>query len=167
MPDLFEAVSRTVASGGQASSAQAWFAGGERVGYDPQARAIVTAQDAPLRIFLRQEGDPGHAVSFLPGFPDGSFGWTKVRPHLPNAAVMPKLFLDYVGMGDSEIRDLHSAMDHHDGLFYLAAGAGFVADHQNRTPAKFIAIMIRDETSHPTAYRHRRRDRQRPVRAAT
>ena len=26
------------------------------------------------------------AVSFLPGFPDGSIGWAKVRPHLPNAA---------------------------------------------------------------------------------
>jgi len=28
--------------------AQAWFAGGERVGYDPKARAIVAAEDAPL-----------------------------------------------------------------------------------------------------------------------
>ena len=83
-------------------SAQAWFAGGERVGYDPKARALVAAQDAPLNIFLRREGDVAHAVSFLPGFPDGSFGWAKVRPHLPNAAEMPKLFVDYVGMGDSD-----------------------------------------------------------------
>jgi pimeloyl-ACP methyl ester carboxylesterase len=84
------------------SSVQAWFAGGERVGYDPKARAIVAAQDAPLKIFLNCEGDVGHAVSFLPGFPDGSFGWAKVRPHLPNATEMPKLFLDYLGMGDSD-----------------------------------------------------------------
>ena len=28
-------------------SAQAWFAGGERVGYDPKARAVVAAQGAP------------------------------------------------------------------------------------------------------------------------
>ena len=42
------------------------------------------------------------AVSFLPGFPDGSFGWAKVWPHLPNAAEMPRLFVDYVGMGDSD-----------------------------------------------------------------
>jgi hypothetical protein len=55
-----------------------------------------------LRNFLRREGDPAQAVSFLPGFPDGSFGWAKVRPHLPNAAEMPKLFLDYIGMGDSD-----------------------------------------------------------------
>jgi pimeloyl-ACP methyl ester carboxylesterase len=83
-------------------SAQAWFAGGERVGYDPTARAIVVAQGAPLHVFLKREGDLGHAVSFLPGFPDGSFGWAKARPHLPNAAEMPKLFVEYAGMGDSD-----------------------------------------------------------------
>ena len=102
MTNLIGAVAGTVAYKGQTSSAQAWFAGGERVGYDPQSRAIVAREDVPLRIFLRREGDPGHAVSFLPGFPDGSFGWAKVRPHLPNATEMPKLFLDYVGMGDSD-----------------------------------------------------------------
>jgi hypothetical protein len=26
---------------------QAWFAGGERVGYDPKARALVRTEDAP------------------------------------------------------------------------------------------------------------------------
>ena len=82
-------------------SAQSWFEAGERVGYDPAARAIVAA-DAPLNVFLRQEGMPAHAMSFLPGYPDGSFGWAKVLPHLPNAAEMPKLFIEYVGMGDSD-----------------------------------------------------------------
>ena len=83
-------------------SAQAWFAPGERVGYDPKARAIVAAQDASLNVFLRREGNLAHAVSFLPGYPDGSFGWAKVLPHLPNASEMPKLFVEYVGMGDSD-----------------------------------------------------------------
>jgi hypothetical protein len=82
-------------------SAQAWFAGGERVGYDPKGRTIVRAQSAALNVFLRREGDLAHAVSFLPGFPDGSLGWAKVLPHLPNAAEMPKLFVEYVGIGDS------------------------------------------------------------------
>ena len=82
--------------------AQAWFAGGERVGYDPNARTIIQTSEAPLSVFLRREGDLAHAVSFLPGFPDGSFGWAKVLPFLPSAAEMPKLFLDYVGMGDSD-----------------------------------------------------------------
>ena len=235
MLDLVSAVTDTADDAGPTPSAQAWFACGERVGYDRKARAIVTAQEAPLKIFLRREGDLAHAVSFLPGYPDGSFGWAKVRRHLPNAAEMPKLFVDYVGMGDSdkpkdyaystaertdlveaiwrdlsvqsttlvafdfsslvvlehlrrrleraergepaggphirgvfifngglftdghshpwfttpilrrlagvmwskdykvtdaEVRQLHNAMNRHDGLFYLAAGAGFVADHK-------------------------------------
>ena len=102
MFDQFGEVAGTVAREDRISSAQAWFADGERICYDQNARAIVAEGDAPLRIFLRREGDPAQAVSFLPGFPDGSVGWAKVRPHLPNAAQMPKLFLDYIGMGDSD-----------------------------------------------------------------
>src|SRR5262249_43848082 len=60
------------------------------------------AQGAPLEIFLRREGDLAPAVSFLPGFSDGSFGGGKVRPHLPSAAEMPRLFVEYVGMGDKD-----------------------------------------------------------------
>ncbi len=92
---------------GGTPSAQAWFAGGERLGYDPEARAI-TALAAPLNIFLRREGDPAHALTFLPGYPDGSFGWAKVLPHLPNAAEMAKLFVEYVGMGDSDKPQNHA-----------------------------------------------------------
>jgi pimeloyl-ACP methyl ester carboxylesterase len=102
---LFAHVSAAGAASGTipgSPSADAWFAEGERVGYDPGAHAIVAAQDTPLKVFLRREGDLAHAVSFLPGFPDGSFGWAKVLPHLPNAAEMPKLFIEYVGMGDSD-----------------------------------------------------------------
>jgi pimeloyl-ACP methyl ester carboxylesterase len=102
MPDLAAAVTDTAVHTGSIPSAQAWFAGGERVGYDPKTCAIVAPQDACLRIFLRREGDIAHAVSFLPGYPDGSLGWRKVLPHLPNASAMSKLFLDYVGMGDSD-----------------------------------------------------------------
>jgi pimeloyl-ACP methyl ester carboxylesterase len=82
------------------ASVEAWFAGGERFGYDPKAAAMVTS--AALKVYLRSEGDLAHAVSFLPGYPDGSFGWAKVLPYLPNAAAMPKLFVEYVGMGDSD-----------------------------------------------------------------
>jgi pimeloyl-ACP methyl ester carboxylesterase len=96
------ALTDTAVAAAPTASADAWFAGGGRLGYDPTTRAIVAGQDAPLKVFLRQEGDVAHAVSFLPGFPDGSFGWAKVRPHLPGAAVMPKLFVEYVGMGDSD-----------------------------------------------------------------
>jgi pimeloyl-ACP methyl ester carboxylesterase len=98
--DMTPATTAGIISG--TPSQESWFAGGERVGYDPGVHVVVRGKDAPLRIFLRREGDPAHAVSFLPGFPDGSFGWAKVRPHLPNADEMPKLFVEYVGMGDSD-----------------------------------------------------------------
>jgi len=79
---------------------EAWFGGGERVGYDPTSRALTSA--SPLRIFVRHEGEVSHAVSFMPGFPDGSIGWATVWPFLPDATDMPKLFFDYIGMGDSD-----------------------------------------------------------------
>ena len=102
MSDLVAAFADKAVGADPIPSAQAWFAGGERVGYDPKARAIVAVQDAPLKIFLKRQGDVAHAISFLPGYPDGSFGWAKVLPHLPNATEMPKLFVEYVGMGDSD-----------------------------------------------------------------
>lgn len=80
-------------------SAHAWFEGGERLGYHPQTGAIG-ASKAPLQVFVRHEGDTINAVTFMPGYPDGSFGWAKVLPYLP--AAMPKLFVEYVGMGDSD-----------------------------------------------------------------
>lgn len=81
---------------------QRWFNGGERLAYDPQART-VTDSDAAAKIFMRHEGDlTGDSVTFLPGYPDGSFGWSKVLPYLPPAEQMPKLFVEYLGMGDSD-----------------------------------------------------------------
>jgi pimeloyl-ACP methyl ester carboxylesterase len=102
MPDLVGPVTDTAVHAGPTPSAQAWFAGGERVGHDPEASEVVPAGGASLKVFLRREGDLAHAISFLPGYPDGSFGWANVLPHLPNAAATLKLFIEYVGMGDSD-----------------------------------------------------------------
>jgi pimeloyl-ACP methyl ester carboxylesterase len=96
------AVANTAVHTRPVPSAEAWFGGGERIGYDSKSRAIIAVEEAPLEIFVRREGDVAHAITFLPGFPDGSFGWAKVQPQLPNAAEMPKLFIEYVGMGDSD-----------------------------------------------------------------
>ena len=41
-------------------------AGGERVGYDPKARAMVATEDAPLRIFMHRAEILAQGVSFLP-----------------------------------------------------------------------------------------------------
>jgi len=77
-----------------------WFASGQRLGYDARRRVIDPA--ASQKVFVRVDGDVRHAVTFLPGYPDGSIGWARVVPHLPDAATMPKLFVEYVGMGDSD-----------------------------------------------------------------
>jgi pimeloyl-ACP methyl ester carboxylesterase len=79
----------------------AWYESGERISYDPTLRAMGSGVRS-LRVFVRREGDVSHAVSFLPGFPDGSSAWATMLPHLPAASAMPKLFVDYVGMGDSD-----------------------------------------------------------------
>ena len=50
-------VNSTVFQANPTSSAQGWFAGGERVGYDPRAHAIVKGEDAALKIFMRREKD--------------------------------------------------------------------------------------------------------------
>ncbi len=80
--------------------AESWFATGERIGYNVQRGTIDST--SPLRVFTRADGDVKDAVTFLPGFPDGSIGWAKVLPYLPDAARMPKVFIEYVGMGDSD-----------------------------------------------------------------
>ena len=77
----------------------AWYNGGDRLAYDPKRRAL---SENALGVFIRWDGDLSRAVSFLPGFPDGSSGWASVLPYLPSGSAMPKLFLDYLGMGDSD-----------------------------------------------------------------
>ena len=85
---------------GKTPFTESWFASGQRLGYDPRTRTIAPA--APLNVWVRVDGDPTHAVTFLPGYPDGSIGWGRVLPHLPDANAMPKIFVEYVGMGDSD-----------------------------------------------------------------
>ena len=70
MHDLLETVAGVGVDGGQtppaqAWSAQAWFAGGERIGYAPRSRAIVASEDAPPQDFLAP-GGRSCAHRFLP-----------------------------------------------------------------------------------------------------
>lgn len=80
---------------------EAWYEGGDRIPYDPVTVSLGN-RGAPYRVFLRREGDPKHAVTFLPGFPDGSSGWANVLPSLPDGEAMSKLVIEYLGMGDSD-----------------------------------------------------------------
>ena len=74
MRNFFETVAVAGVEGGQttsaeAPSAQAWFEGGERIGYDPRSRAIIASADAPLQDFLAPGRRSAHAISFLPWIP--------------------------------------------------------------------------------------------------
>jgi pimeloyl-ACP methyl ester carboxylesterase len=96
-------------------SAEAWFALGNRVPYDRRAMKILNpgeTTDSPevVHVFRRIVKDVAldeNAVwtSFLPGWPDGSFGWAKVDQHLNAESRGRRLFVEYVGHGDSDKPD--------------------------------------------------------------
>ena len=57
VPAMVGAAATATGSAGTIASADAWFGAGERIGYGPKARALVAAEDARLKVFLRCEGD--------------------------------------------------------------------------------------------------------------
>jgi pimeloyl-ACP methyl ester carboxylesterase len=81
-------------------AAEEWFAGGERLPYDPRRASFD--EDSSLRVFVRHASGAGATLTFLPGWPDGSFGWAKVDAELAGRGDTDRLILDYVGHGDSD-----------------------------------------------------------------
>lgn len=94
------------------TTAHDWFAQGSRIPYDPISKRVLNLSDAAasstsLKVFRKITGDAkpkGNAVwtSFLPGWPDGSYGWSKANQLLKSAKLGPRLFVEYVGAGDSD-----------------------------------------------------------------
>src|SRR5882672_12781609 len=93
-------------------TAAEWFAGGERIPYNPQSAHVLTEEEAAatpgsLRVFERvaaakQDADEDTVwLTMLPGFPDGSYGWARVDRMLGDA-VGPRLYVEPVGQGDSD-----------------------------------------------------------------
>ena len=93
-------------------TAEEWFSLGTRVPYDPAAKNILRAGEAMdaagvLEVFervVRTDGQDDAAVwtTFMPGYPDGSYGWASVDQHLGGNTMVPKLFVEFVGQGDSD-----------------------------------------------------------------
>jgi pimeloyl-ACP methyl ester carboxylesterase len=81
-------------------SAEEWFTSGERLPYDPERASF--GDNSPLRVFVRHASGGGTTLTFLPGWPDGSFGWAKVDAELAERSDADRLFLDYLGHGDSD-----------------------------------------------------------------
>jgi pimeloyl-ACP methyl ester carboxylesterase len=91
-------------------TAAEWFAGGQRIPYDPDSVQVLTekeAAEAPgaLRVFERVAGTGHDAdavwLTLLPGFPDGSYGWAQVDQMLGDG-LGPRLYVEPVGQGDSD-----------------------------------------------------------------
>ncbi len=93
-------------------TAQGWCALGKRVPYDRRAKRVLQPGDTTdsrdvVHVFQRvvRNGAPTEEAvwtTFLPGFPDGSFGWARVDRYLTGDGLVPKLFVEYVGQGDSD-----------------------------------------------------------------
>ena len=91
-------------------TAEQWFAGGQRIPYDPESGRVLTEMEAAatpgaLRVFERvtAAGQNADAVwlTLLPGFPDGSYGWAQVD-RLLGDGLGPRLYVEPVGQGDSD-----------------------------------------------------------------
>jgi pimeloyl-ACP methyl ester carboxylesterase len=91
-------------------TAAEWFAGGQRIGYDPASARVLSEQEAAttrgaLHVFERvagaQHGTDTVWLTMLPGFPDGSYGWAQVD-RLLGDDLGPRLYVEPVGQGDSD-----------------------------------------------------------------
>ena len=93
-------------------TAAEWFAGGQRIWYDPDSARVLSEKEAAatpgaLRVFERVAAG-GHGpdedaawLTMLPGFPDGSYGWAQVDRVLGDRP-RPRLYVEPVGQGDSD-----------------------------------------------------------------
>lgn len=99
-------------AGSSLVTAGEWFAGGQRIPYDPESARVVTEEEAAatpggLRVFERvaaaeqDKDDDTVWLTVLPGFPDGSYGWARVDRMLGND-LGPRLYVEPVGQGDSD-----------------------------------------------------------------
>lgn len=109
-------------------TAAEWFAGGQRIPYDPHSARVLTEEEAAvtpggLRVFERVAAADRNAdrnaeqnaeqnadhnagqdtvwLTMLPGFPDGSYGWARVDRMLGDGPG-PRLYVEPVGQGDSD-----------------------------------------------------------------
>src|SRR6202023_4433200 len=93
-------------------TAAEWFAGGQRIPYDPESARVLTEEEAAappggLRVFERVAAAERDAdedtvwLTMLPGFPDGSYGWAQVDRMLGDD-LSPRLCVEPIGQGDSD-----------------------------------------------------------------
>lgn len=91
-------------------SAKEWFSAGERLPYNTAAKCIVGIDEAEqlknLFIFNKlityPEQNPAKVISFLPGFPTGSYDWAKIDALIEDQHPLNRLYVEYIGQGESD-----------------------------------------------------------------
>lgn len=91
-------------------SAKEWFDTGVRLPYDPVAKSILDtnlpATAKSLYVFNRYMTYPmqnrNNIISFLPGYPFGSYDWSKIDALLEAHEPLNRLFVEYIGQGESD-----------------------------------------------------------------
>jgi len=91
-------------------SAKEWFSSGVRLPYDIVSKRIIdTDKSLPvdsLFVFNKyvtySSQNPNNVLSFLPGFPSGSYDWSKIDAILEKQYPLNRLYVDYIGQGDSD-----------------------------------------------------------------
>lgn len=91
-------------------TAKSWFNSGERLLYDLDTKKIITSnwsiQSNQLWVFNKHiiypDQNPENAITFLPGFPDGSINWIKIDKLIESERPLNRTFVEYIGQGDSD-----------------------------------------------------------------
>ena len=91
-------------------SAKEWFSSGNRLPYDTVTKSIIDADKAlqlkSLFVFnkyiIYPKQDPHKVISFLPGFPSGSYDWAKIDGLIEKQNPLNRLYVEYIGQGESD-----------------------------------------------------------------
>ena len=91
-------------------SAKEWFSAGSRLPYDAVTKSIIDANKALQikslfvfnKLIIHTKQNPGNIISFLPGFPSGSYDWAKIDALIEKQNPLNRLYIDYIGQGESD-----------------------------------------------------------------
>ncbi len=89
-------------------SADDWFSSGERLAYDTKAKSIIDGDITQQHLFVfnklltSSKQKPGNVISFLPGFPLGSYDWVKIDALIEEQHPLDRLYVEYIGQGESD-----------------------------------------------------------------
>lgn len=91
-------------------SAKQWFSAGERLPYDTVAKYIIGIDEAAQlknlfvfnKLITYSKQNPAKVISFLPGFPSGSYDWAKIDALIEDQDPLNRLYVEYIGQGESD-----------------------------------------------------------------